>query len=650
MKNTSETPIKKTLENDTSVKNGIENEQQKPFIFSSTNKSNDIALNIIKVSKYIFEKIALDIEDSDLLCKSLEQIKIEINHKDFRDFNLSLYDEHFNYYNDLQKYFASIFSYNDILLYFDSCVLEGIKKSYISLYYFSILLELLIELLEKNPSAHEDKIIKFDISVICEFFKGKNRRLCLSNTFFYCCINELIKKYQMKIPERNEFRNKIFEIESKKAKNTLDSSKKNLSKYIQACLNKYLSIKNAELFRLQYSIKTEKDEIDYNNKKKNFDTLKMLAKEIINLPNNYEEAKKICNDKKITSYLTDFAEYIAKIKGYTSEQEITKNKNYILDNCLLPLKILDIDGEDEKNIHILSVLDYNENYIFSEYSDYGESFYEKYLELKEEMEYLNQQCYTKEINELLNDVSFQKDFLLILKSEHVKKYLTSVIEFPNDNANDFNVQLHDLSNKSNIDSLFDLELKGDIYLGPQYNSFYNDIEKDFNSLNKLIVLKELGYKIPSCTGPSMRIFINPRLHFSKEAIHDNSQRKSILKSALIILLLHEIAHILKYYPINNIYPKKNPVTPKNKENGKCFMNYLFTKEVITKICYHQSSKINNLNSWNMLNEIRDIFKNEQKSTKILNQEEGELYLYSSDPKNSQIKKTKFEAKTDYCSW
>ena len=321
-----------------------------------------------------------------------------------------------------------------------------------------------------------------------------------------------------------------------------------------------------------------------------------------------------------------------------------------MDNCLLPLKILDIDGEDEKNIHILSVLDYNENYIFSEYSDYGESFYEKYLELKEEMEYLNQQCYTKEINELLNDVSFQKDFLLILKSAHVKKYLSSIIEFPNDNANDFNVQLHDLSNKSNIDSLFDLELKGVIYLGPQYNSFYNDIEKDFNSLNKLIVLKELGYKIPSCTGPSMRIFINPRLHFSKEAIHDNSQRKSILKSALIILLLHEIAHLLKYYPINNIYPKKNPVTPKNKENGKCFMNYLFTKEVITKICYHQSSKINNLNSWNKLNEIRDIFKNEQKSTKILNQEEGELYLYSSDPKNSQIKKTKFEAKADYCSW
>ena len=49
---------------------------------------NDIALNIVKVSKYIFEKIALDIEDSDLFCKSLEQIRIEIKDKDYRDFNL----------------------------------------------------------------------------------------------------------------------------------------------------------------------------------------------------------------------------------------------------------------------------------------------------------------------------------------------------------------------------------------------------------------------------------------------------------------------------------------------------------------------------------------------------------------------------------
>ena len=145
----------------------------------------------------------------------------------------------------------------------------------------------------------------------------------------------------------------------------------------------------------------------------------------------------------------------------------------------------------------------------------------------------------------------------------------------------------------------------------------------------------------------MRIFINPRLLFSKAAIQNKSQLKSILKSALIITFLQEIAHLLKYYPVNNIYPKENPVTPKNKEIGKCFMNYLFTKEVITKICYNQALKFNNLENWNKLDELRNIFKNEKKSTEIVKEEKGELYLYSRDSK--QTKKQKVIIKTDYCS-
>ena len=446
MKKASENPIKDISEKDNAPqKNEKENEQQKSFIFASDIKSNDIALNIVKVSKYIFEKIALGIEDKEQLVKSLDKIKIKIKDKEFRDFNLDLYDEHFNYYNDLQKYFVAIFEYCNIPSYFDSYVLKNIKKSYISIYNLSILLDLLIELLEKNPAAHEDKIIKFDISVICEFFRGKKRRLCLSNTFFYCCVNELIKKYQMEIPKRNEFRNKVFQLESEKARNTLDSSKRDLSRYIKRTLNKYLDIKNVNLLKDKFNIKTDKDEIEYKKKNNEFIGLDKLVNENLILSNNYEDSKKICDDKKITKYLKDYAEYLAKKKGYSSIDEIEKNKNYILDNCLLPLGILNIDCENEQNVHILSVLDYNENSIFNEDSDYGETFYEKYLETKEEIEYLNQQCYTKEIKELLEDTSFQKDFLSILKSEHVRKYLTSVVEFPNNKANDFNVELHDLS-------------------------------------------------------------------------------------------------------------------------------------------------------------------------------------------------------------
>ena len=160
MKNALGNPIKDISKKDNAPqKNEKENEQQKSFIFASDIKSNDIALNIVKISKYIFEKIALSIEDKEQLVKSLDKIKIKIKDKEFRDFNLDLYDEHFNYYNDLQKYFVAIFEYCNIPSYFDSYVLKNIKKSYISIYNLSILLDLLIELLEKNPAAHEDKIL-----------------------------------------------------------------------------------------------------------------------------------------------------------------------------------------------------------------------------------------------------------------------------------------------------------------------------------------------------------------------------------------------------------------------------------------------------------------------------------------------------------
>ena len=179
------------------------------------------------------------------------------------------------------------------------------------------------------------------------------------------------------------------------------------------------------------------------------------------------------------------------------------------------------------------------------------------------------------------------------------------------------------------------------------------MKADYASFRKLIIFKELGYKLPACTGPSMRIFINPRLHFSKEAIENDLQRKNILKSALIILLVHEITHLLKYYPLKSKYPKKTPQTQKNKENGKCLMFYLFRKAIIDKINYGQSSQINDINNWKNLRKLNVIFEktNTPKSSKLSREKEGELYLYSSNSKNVKQKKNgKRKIKTDYCWW
>ena len=619
------------------------------IILKSDLSSREIALNIIKVSKFIFEQIAFDSIDENLEQKIKEKIQFDFPYKEYRDFNLNLYDDHYKYYDDLQKYFLYFLQYYDISLYFNSSYFQNIRKNYISIYYLSLLIDLLLQLLDENPNAHEDKIIKFDISVICEFFREKNKRLCTSNSFFYCCVSELKEKYKLDDPVKNEFRNKIIAIQREKAQDTLQKAKEGLPKYIRKILENYREIKHSELANEKNSIEDEKGETDYNNHLEDFKCLNALCKENFVLPDNHENSKSMCETKNITKYLEEYTKYIIQYKGYSSEVDKKNYTEYMYNICLLPLNILKIDIEEVKNINILSVIDYDENITFDQFSPYCETFYENYLEKKEEMEYLNQQNYEREINEILNDNQFLKDFLSIIKSIPIKNYLTSVIKFKNDKDNDYNVELYDLSNKSK--SKDKLELGGDIYLGPQYESFYNDISRNFNSLNKLIVIKELGYKIPSCTGPSMRIFINPRIHFSHEAIKDNSQRKCILKSALIVILLHEIAELLKYYPINNIYPKEYPFTSKNKNYGNCFMKYLFENEVINKISFHQATKINDLSNWEDLNNLRNIFNDNNETYTIgkLKEKEGELHLYGKDSKKDR-KKRKNEPKTDYCCW
>ena len=47
----------------------------------------------------------------------------------------------------------------------------------------------------------------------------------------------------------------------------------------------------------------------------------------------------------------------------------------------------------------------------------------------------------------------------------------------------------------------------------------------------------------------------------------------ILKSALIILLFHEIENLLKYYLVKNAYPDITPITPKGKENDQCLIYF-----------------------------------------------------------------------------
>ena len=223
------------------------------------NQSYELVMFIIKSSKLFLEKYFFDVENDELL-KKLKK-KLKDNHetsKEFRDFNLNLFDETFNYYNDLKKYFIYDFEF---LCEPNEYSLDKVKnyiKSNISIYYLSVLLDLLLEILDKNKSAHEDHIIKFDISVICELFREKNERLCSSHSFFYCCANELSTKYGINLPGKNKYRQKVFEKYKDKAIKTLKKVKNNLYKYIRSNLNDYLKILFHQKEKKKYILKMMK--------------------------------------------------------------------------------------------------------------------------------------------------------------------------------------------------------------------------------------------------------------------------------------------------------------------------------------------------------------------------------------------------------
>ena len=100
-------------------------------------------------------------------------------------------------------------------------------------------------------------------------------------------------------------------------------------------------------------------------------------------------------------------------------------------------------------------------------------------------------------------------------------------------------------------------------------------------------------------------------------------KKKILSSYLIILLIHEIIHLLKFLKKSNFEKIEDlPSTPNGKEGGEMFINYLFGNPIITKIKEYQSDKILDINNWKDLSKLRDIFQinlNEHKDGNVDNE-------------------------------
>ena len=183
----------------------------------------------------------------------------------------------------------------------------------------------------------------------------------------------------------------------------------------------------------------------------------------------------------------------------------------------------------------------------------------------------------------------------------------------------------------------------DIFLKDQYDEFMIDMKEDFKKFRDLIIIKQICYKIPAMTDSSMRIYINPIYEISENLKKNDNQIKSVLKSALIILLVHEIANFLKAYSSQNTLKNNYPVTLNKKENGRYLIFYLFNIGVIKSINYKQSCLINEISTWDNLNGLRKIF---EKIEETSDGYDGELNFYLED----SDEETEIEQRNEYCIW
>ena len=586
---------------------------------------NSIALGIVKDIKKIIESLVLN--DIQKVKKDLSDCyKNYLFETKEKRFSLNMFTEPNIFYEELQKYNNS-----NIRILFDSeYKLKELKNDFnngFSIINFSILTDLLINILTNRKDEYNDSIVKTDISILIETITSKVLRITNSSSLFLCFVNELKEKYKIKYSsEKNEFISNIKPLFKQKAEKKMQTIKKELFTHIRnttlLIMNKYkedineeykktLKENSQDFDKLDQKLNKIKDIRDFYNEIKNKQEL---------YENNLEELEKKCMDTKIKYFFEYYAEKLLKEEIYKS-----CTKDYILENIILPFKINKIELNNDEEINIIYSIP--DNYRFYPEKRFYHTFLGYYLEIKKELKYPNKENYENEINSLFKDKKFIEDFFSIITSDEVSKYFKSKIKF-----------------ESGYQINFVKDGEYDIYLEKNYEEFLKDMGKNYEKFIDFIIIKQICYKIPAMTNSLMRIYINPLYEISGEAKNDSTKSKSIIKSALFILLVHELAHFLKAYNSDEKLKTNYPKTPRGKESGRCLIHYLFNVGVIEEITYEQSLILNQVSEWKNLNTMRKLFT-ETKDDSVNSCGKIDFYLAENDDENIE-----FGKRGDYCLW
>ena len=148
-----------------------------------------------------------------------------------------------------------------------------------------------------------------------------------------------------------------------------------------------------------------------------------------------------------------------------------------------------------------------------------------------------------------------------------------------------------------------------------YTKFMLYFNKDKNWFHSLIIFKYLPKIKRAFIVPTMRIILNPLfIQISDSLKKDKIIKEKILESYLILNIIHEIPHLLKFIKENNIYFENDniPQTPKEKEDGEMLIQYLFGIPVINKISFLEAKEILNEENWDNINKLHSIFNKVKK--------------------------------------
>ena len=433
----------------------------------------------------------------------------------------------------------------------------------------------------KYKELYKDPIIKLDISLIIGYLVNKfGETIVKSIEFFPICINELEKKYG-----KNQIDNTIFDNDIKKD-----------AKLKYAFFKTQKRGNFSDLIEYLQKYYTDKALLSKEDREK-IDEIKIKSENLTmeELDNNY------INNENFQKHLDVYLQKELSINGYIDknykkgrENELYKEKKQQIKNHLFYSELFKIDLNNINDC--IYLVHFQENlYKDSEFYDTDEEF-KKLISRRETNDF------TENLKKIIEDESFIKDLKEILNQEFVKDYFEKARKFLNEEDED------------NYDISFiekEKVIKGqDDFLKDGYDRFKSFINTKNDFFSKLFIFKYLPKYKRAFVDPNMRIIINP-IYFELSESLDEEKRDEIFRAYLLIIILHEIIHLVKFMNEKSISYKNILQTPKRKEGDKMFINYLFKTPMIYSINCKQASIINKPENWNKPELLSDIFK-EQK--------------------------------------